>query len=362
MEERYFNETQRNNELIPVRHGGWNLVTMTWLDLESVLIYTLVPSMTFSLLGIVTNVLNIAVFTRMGLHETTTISMLALAVSDLICCILTSWVVLCYIPAFRDLPSLPFISTEVATALGGSFKVYVTRTGGMLTALITVERCLCVVAPLKVKRIITLSVTRAIVIVVFAITVLPSFAYVFWDILTWKFYPHLNKTLIGVVHNDQPVVTLVNQINGFVCGFGYLFISSLIIFVCTIFLITVLLRSHKWRGNFNSQDKSTDQKSAGSTKEIKLIRMVTAIATIFILGMLPGMSVLCGTAILPEKFSLRGPFAPFYVFCTSLATITEATNSSINFFVYFTMGTKFKSTFHRFIGLEKKAEKNSKAN
>ena len=345
-----------------MRHGGWNLVTMTWVELESVLIYTLVPAMTFSLLGVLTNLLNIVVFSKMGLHDTTTISMLALAVSDLICSILTAWGVLCFIPAFRDMPSLPFVSTEIASVVGGSFRIYVTRTGGMLTALITVERCLCVVAPLKVKRIITLSVTRAIVIVIFTITVLPSFAYFFWDTLAWKFYPHLNKTLIGVVHNDRPVVTLVNQINGFVCGFGYLFISSLIIFVCTIFLIIVLLRSHKWRGSFNSQEQSTDQKSAGSTKEIKLIIVVTAIATIFILGMLPGMAIRCGMAILPLKFSLRGPFAPFYVFSTFLATITDAANSSINFFVYFTMGTKFKSTFYRLIGLVKKGDKKAKPN
>ncbi|KAK3772998.1 hypothetical protein RRG08_036331 [Elysia crispata] len=72
MEEKFFNKTQRNNELIPVRHSGWNLVTMTWVELESVLIYTLVPSMTFSLLGVLTNLLNIVVLSKMGLHKTTT--------------------------------------------------------------------------------------------------------------------------------------------------------------------------------------------------------------------------------------------------------------------------------------------------
>ena len=57
--------------------------------------------------GVATNIINIIVFVKLGLRETTSISMMSLAVSDLLMSVISLWSNLLYIPPFRNL-DLPF--------------------------------------------------------------------------------------------------------------------------------------------------------------------------------------------------------------------------------------------------------------
>ena len=65
-----------------------------------------------SVMGVVTNVINIVVFVRLGLRETTSISMLSLAVSDLLLMMLALWSNLLYIPQLEGL-GLPIRYVEI---------------------------------------------------------------------------------------------------------------------------------------------------------------------------------------------------------------------------------------------------------
>ncbi|GFO37261.1 chemosensory receptor a [Plakobranchus ocellatus] len=334
--------------------------TVTGVEqLDHILIYPILCILIFGPLGIATNITNIAIFIKMGLQETTTISMLALAVCDLICCILATWTYVCFVPAFRDSPYLSFRPEEVASETGIIFRPYLTRTGALITAFITLERCLCVVLPMRVKNIITVRVTRIAMITIYVITASPYIVHIFQSKLDWKFYPHLNKTLVGRVHVKNPTAYAVIEINSYICGFFYLLFASGIIFLCTIFLAVTLFRTSRWRASMRKQTensssgKSGDMKTGGTRKEMRLIKMVVIIASLFIVCNTPGTVVIFITAVTPEYLQTI-QYLPSTVLLKSCIFASEVINQSVNFFVYYTIGTKFKLVFRQMIGFKMK--------
>ncbi|GFO04175.1 chemosensory receptor a [Plakobranchus ocellatus] len=327
-----------------------------WRQVDGALIYPIVPILFFSVLGVGTNILNILVFIKMGLQETTTISMLALAVSDLICCIMAFWTYLCYVPAFRDMPGLPFQSVEVSLETGQTFRPYVIRTGALITAFITLERCLCVVIPLKVKNIITLSATRVLIVVIYIITIVPYIAHPMLYQLDWKFYPYLNRSLVGAVYKENPLAILFMLIASYLCGFFYLLLATSVVIVCTLFLVINLLRSSRWRESMRKQTgastaKSADMKTSSSRREDRLIKQVVVIAILFIICTTPGAVSMFIIAV-SKDFVEKSRFYPSTLVLQGYLFAFETVNNSVNFFVYYVIGTKFRLVFRQMIGVK----------
>ncbi|GFO36598.1 chemosensory receptor a [Plakobranchus ocellatus] len=327
-----------------------------WKQADGVLFYPTVIILVFAVLGVVTNILNIIVFIKMGLQKTTTVSMLALAVSDLICCIMAFWTYLCYVPAFRDMPGLPFQSIEVSLETGQNFRPYVIRTGALITAFITLERCLCVMIPLKVKNIITLPITRATIVIVYIITIVPFIVHPFLYKLDWKFFPSLNRTMVGSVIRHDPIAFFFLVFNAYLCGFSYLLLASGVVLICTLFLVITLVRSSRWRESMRKQtqvstEKSIDLNASRNRREDRLIKMVVAIATIFIICNTPGTIVMFILSV--SKEYIEGErFLPSSLLLQACLFTFETVNNSLNFFVYYMIGTRFRIVFRQLVGLK----------
>ena len=106
----------------------------------------------FSLLGVSTNIANIIVYYQIGLSESSNFNFLTLSVFDFFAS-LTSFISrLLYNPFLRDLSTGP-LTTYMAHCLSHAW-VIVTCGSAMMTALISTERCVSVVFPLKVRRLI----------------------------------------------------------------------------------------------------------------------------------------------------------------------------------------------------------------
>ncbi|RUS72205.1 hypothetical protein EGW08_020032 [Elysia chlorotica] len=110
---------------------------------------------TLSLFGIFTNLANIIVFIKMGFSETSNMNFLALSVFDLLVSVTALFSKLIYSSLLRGVDmgdTLSLVSGVI------SFTMFVVIGGSaMVTALISTERCLCIVFPLQMKRIITQS-------------------------------------------------------------------------------------------------------------------------------------------------------------------------------------------------------------
>ena len=125
------------------------LVSVAIMDIFSV-VNGFVLSSFISCLGIFTNTANIIVYSRMGLSESSNINFLALWVIDFFVSFVTFFLKFLYSPILRDLSTGPMTST-ISTSLG-PIMLCAVGASAMMTALISTERFLCVVFPLKVRN------------------------------------------------------------------------------------------------------------------------------------------------------------------------------------------------------------------
>ena len=104
---------------------------------------------TISFAGVFTNLANIIVFTKMGFSESSNINFFALSAFDLFISLVQLLSKFIYSFFLRGVNSEPVLNVVTSTltylmwvAIGGS---------AMITALISTERCLCVLFPLQVR-------------------------------------------------------------------------------------------------------------------------------------------------------------------------------------------------------------------
>ncbi|GFO39447.1 chemosensory receptor a [Plakobranchus ocellatus] len=314
--------------------------------------------------GVVTNSLNIAVFVRLGLAEPSNISLLALAVCDLTCMVLSMWTNLCYLPPFRDSP-LPFHPTNVTLLAGGGLYSFMVRTVAWITAFITFERCLCILVPLKVKRLITPRTTTTAMLVIGTLTVLPYLLTYTRYKFEWVFSPNVNATILDVVHIDTNIAILLEKVVMTICGVIQPMLAFVIVIVCTIFLVVRLKRVSSWRasvttGNLNLREDMSGEsaapskvsaKSSVSSKEQLLVKMVVAIATIFIICFIPTFIMLLLAALFDEFF-MFGIYKRIFITNGLITFLGQSLSGTVNIIIYYTMASKYRACLRCLLRLD----------
>ncbi|CAG5128205.1 unnamed protein product [Candidula unifasciata] len=298
-----------------------------------------------SLLGIVTNVINIIVFIKQKLKDSVNISLLALAIADFLCVVSMFWMCFSCSPIFAML-ELPFNAFDITYMTGTwtrlcsnrYFILHVYRTASFINAFITLERCLCIALPLKVKDIITPQRTMMInaFIFIFMIAIFSPFYYV--NRLEWRLHLPKNKTLLTLVFTEDKV--FVETITFPIHSVAMSVLALVCVVVCTIILIIKLNKKSKWRQE-NATSNSTTLDTS-SRKEQKVVKMVTSISVVFIVCYTPSTVTFVMMTCYPE-FSLTGKFMNTWYVVWSLTVLLETINSSINIFIYFNMSSKFKA-------------------
>ncbi|CAL1529996.1 unnamed protein product [Lymnaea stagnalis] len=291
-----------------------------------------------SFVGIVANVINIVIFVRQGFQDTVNISFFSLAVSDLLSLVALLWVSVCFVPPFR-FSDIPFVSTDVQYLAGGWPHVVFARITGWVTAFVTIERCLCIALPLKVKTIITgRRVVMCIAVIVLFVIASVAPAY-YTSRLAWVYFPQRNRTLIGLIFTPdrnevEEVAFAINSVFSPLGSFGAVVIS-------TVILVVKLNEKTKWR----QQSVADKDKNANiSTKEQKVVKMVVGISTIFIVSFTPAAIIFSAMAMEPE-FRVTGYYANVNIVVVSISFILEAVNASVNIIVYYKMSTRYRVAF-----------------
>ncbi|CAL1546903.1 unnamed protein product, partial [Lymnaea stagnalis] len=293
-------------------------------------------STAINLFGTATNVINMVVFLRQGLADTVNVSLFGLAVSDLCCLLTLQWMNLCFNPLFRY-SQIGFESFETQYITAGWPHVCFARITGLITAYITLERCLCVVIPLKVKTTLTPRRTVVIIVAIFFVLICSTIPPYTVDFFAMKFYPTRNRSLIGLEFrlNRDDVERVTFAFNNV---YGY--IGFVIVIGCTVVLVTKLNSKTKWRQETAHAGKSAN----ASTRDRKVVKMVVMISALFIVCFLPITVVFFGTMVVPE-FGLVGRHENLYHVVCSFGYGLETINSSVTIFIYLKMSSKYKSAF-----------------
>ncbi|KAK3751504.1 hypothetical protein RRG08_030529 [Elysia crispata] len=117
----------------------------------TIVMYILGFSLTSALamFGVFSNTVNIIMFYKMGFQETTNINFFSLAINDLMASCGNLLVEIFQSP-FMKIDELPQGSLILQTTYLASFVVYsCCGFGALITAVLAMERCLCIVFPLK---------------------------------------------------------------------------------------------------------------------------------------------------------------------------------------------------------------------
>ncbi|GFN90155.1 chemosensory receptor a [Plakobranchus ocellatus] len=316
-----------------------------------------------SVVAIISNSLNITVFVRLGFSEPSNISLVALAASDLACVVLSIWTNSCYLLRSMDV-RLPFDATNVSFLTGSAPWAFISRTVAWITAFISFERCLCILVPLKVKKLITSKSTFTAMIIIVIFTCFPFLYVVLRNRFAWIFYPYLNATILDVVPIDNENFIQIGYIVVVCCGVIQPLLAFFIVLMCTIFLVITLKKLSSWRKSVTSA-KSQWQHKPGenpasnsppaqdrmSQKEKRLVRMVVAIAAIFIVSYTPTCIMLVFSVIFDE-FTYFGVYKRMYIVCGLATFFTQTVSGGVNILIYYNMASKFRSALRSILCLD----------
>ncbi|GFS16088.1 FMRFamide receptor [Elysia marginata] len=322
-----------------------NETNRTSLPLESVY-FTTRPifswaMMTIGSLGIIGNILTLFVYSRLGFSTSINISYTALAVSDLFC-VLTSMVLGV---RFIGIP-LPTRNAQargqIFALLGAYPHTAFSRTTSLLTAWISLERCLCVVFPIKVKIMITRRVTEFAVTTIFLLGCFPL-VFLYSGYMTKRQQePKSNMTSLVLPNSDGPVGKKFDAPALFLFGLVYPIVSSVTVMVCTVALIFKLRQSTRWRRlNATAATRGVPPYHSTSTKELRVTRVVVTITSIFLVCSLPTAAHLLAISSV-DGYSGSGHLRYIGWINSMVIVLFAEINSSLNFVIFTASGLRFR--------------------
>ncbi|RUS79503.1 hypothetical protein EGW08_012735 [Elysia chlorotica] len=301
------------------------------------LVFNLVLTFSFSATGVLTNSINIAVFARQGLSETANINFLALSLSDLV---IVAWFLakaLCEnpllvhaSPLFLTLRDFFLLTLPVYHAAQGF--------GAWVTALITVERTVCIVYPLRVKTIFTparVSAALALVLLFELASLAPPYSSMQ---LVWVVSAGSNLTKLR--HADQ---------HGQHGALSYLvFYTAPSLAAFTVVTLGTAILVVKLRQSVRRRQEMTHKSGQEvAQKEVKVAQSVVLVCVMFVVCYSPCVYVIVKGALDPD-FHFGDPYYEHFVFSyLSVTFFLQSVSSSMNMFVYIKLSSRYKQTFRQ---------------
>ena len=306
--------------------------------------------------GLVGNILIVITYTSIGFSESINISYSALSISDIFCILFLTWHAICFVPAFSN-SDIPFEARKFVIPTGGYTSAIFLKTTAWITAYISLERCLCVVFPLKIKTIVKRKRTIVAIVAIFSLTVLPLGGILFYNyVFNFVFDAKKNGTFLSVMYRKSSLSNALTQVDFVYKLILMNFTPFGIILICAVVLAVQLNRSASWRRQMSLSRTDTSGESTTSnvktqkkhSKETRVARTVLAIALTFIFpGTLSTIKYVC--AMTWHEFHPIGVYAKLFEFTSRLEFLLSLANSSVNFIIYYRSGTKFRHTVQRLV-------------
>ncbi|KAK3696471.1 hypothetical protein RRG08_011473 [Elysia crispata] len=221
----------------------------------------------FLAFGVVSNILNIVVYTRIGVKDNMTVSFLTLSISDLLYLVLLSPHItadaLTHLVEDRLGKTIPWLFHDRILRFPFywyAFTFY--ETSILINVYISVVRCACVAIPFTVKSMFT--VRRAII--AFVVFFLSIFALRFPMFMTKRivqeYDPVTNKTRF--MYREIEDGGLADKLNDIVSRNILSWISFMTVIICLVIMVFKLQASAKFRSSLSTGNSS----SSGYNKEV----------------------------------------------------------------------------------------------
>uniref|UniRef100_A0A2C9KXV3 G-protein coupled receptors family 1 profile domain-containing protein n=1 Tax=Biomphalaria glabrata TaxID=6526 RepID=A0A2C9KXV3_BIOGL len=301
--------------------------------------------------GLVTNVLNALVFIRQGLKDSVNISMMAITFWDLVKC-LSGLIHRMYGPLYALSPWLSFCWQNFTYYVEYT-PIFAGYVNFSLTAYVSVERCLCVSMPFKVKSIITVKVTLVMVVVISMITFGAFFVVYFLYDIYYVYFPEFNTSLplfrfSAFYYRAQNVVMPYYNTIAILLPFS----SFVVLCACSTITIYYLKKSSKFPGQGTGKISST---SGISIRERKVSKMLLVVIGVKIGNLFPRMICYTAQLIEPEFYTLRH-YHYLFMTVTRFLFVLDIVNASATFFIYLNMSSNFQNSFYKLFNSQRSKE------
>ena len=211
---------------------------------------------------------------------------------------------------------------------------------------IAVERCLCVLFPLKAHNLMS---TRTMAVLLLTITLMLQLGSVIFP-LHWRVERSVNSQtgqsswifVPAQGHNQELISALFHH----VLNFTYLFLMKLVVLfivvTCTVVTVIKLKQAFAWR-----LTTSTSSVLDFQTQQIVLTKMLVVVCCIYVICSTPNCINALVRRIEPH-YRFAGRYANMLLLTLGIGNqVFSASNSSVNFFVYYWMSSRFRKELRR---------------
>ena len=293
--------------------------------------------------GLISNVINIAVFLKAGVKDNVTTLLLSLAVSDLVFLILIT-------PSACTLVILHFARTW-SWSFDYKFIYFLPYwpafTAYDISAFISVSlgvmRCACVAMPLKFKLVFTKARTVRIVLVLGVLAVSLRVPVLTIFRIAFKTDPLTNVSTPYVTAVNRQAMSRINDVmnRGVIIWINYTIMIS-----CVGVLSFKLAQASRIRQSITADcDQVSEKAGRLSTKDLQVIKSVVLVCSIFILSQLPFLVYSTNRFANPEFTSTNKKFQDLFGFFSTLSRVCSYLNASLNIFVYYNYNSRYRSVF-----------------
>ncbi|KAH9523797.1 hypothetical protein Btru_047066 [Bulinus truncatus] len=352
------------------------LISNQLMSAEAKTIFTIVDvvilSEIVSIFGMLTNTVTIVVLVRQGFKRTINISLAGLAVSDFLSLISLACLCVGNNPWLIE-ADVPFDPIGVFYLTTGWPNTVFARITGWVTAYISLERCLCVAMPLQIKRLLTHSRSFLVIVLIYVGVIAGVCPIYFTTGLQWRPNALRNRTILGLSFigaNREEVKRVALAITNVFSPFT----SFGLVIICTAILAAKLTSKAEWRKSVTRQrgkpksrhEKVNNNQSLESiesggpcvngneksqltppvSKDAKVVKLVVVLSSIYIVSSVPAV-VHFVWMILDPQYTVTGQQSNVHIAVAGVTFLFQATNSSVNLFVYLYMSTSFRRDFFK---------------
>ncbi|KAL8568438.1 hypothetical protein ACOMHN_064321 [Nucella lapillus] len=293
--------------------------------------------------GVITNVINMAVFARQGLSDRIRLCLFSLAVSDIgfllfLMCGKSYALISQVDPVAGNL----WLQQHNGPVLGNYLAFL--SISNTVTAIIAVERCRCVVSPFKAVTFLRTKYMGVLITVVsVAILVVENVS------LTLKYQtvqisdPLTNNT--AFISRLTPFYlrhrTIIDIFDIYLVSVTVPLLSLIVVIVCTTAIILRLKVSASWRR------KSASNMTSMEKKETVMTRMLVTMCCVYVATMTPSVGRALVLFVRLPGFLITGFLCNIFKASTACTLLLEAVNASVNFLIYVKQSSQYRATLHQ---------------
>ncbi|XP_076464484.1 uncharacterized protein LOC143296439 [Babylonia areolata] len=294
------------------------------------------------LIGGPANVINMAVFWKQGVKDRVNLCLFVLSLTDELHLIMGmihhgEQLHLQFTTKEKFGPIDTFLTNNNLLGLMGfNFISYI------LSAIIATERCLCVLNPLKFQTLLRTRTMAAIILLVYSLVLSLYFIMAFRYRIGCVYDPSSEAvTKTGVTGEFyERHQELIDNLESFVFGVGLPGFVMVVVVTTTRLTVVKLRQIVTWRA---------ETSSSISPREVALTKMLVGTSILFMACIFPVALIRFSWLFLP---GMNSGHQNLSFFLTSL-WITELftfINASLNIFVYYAMGSRYRETFWALFG------------